>query len=452
MQRSLLFKILIILALAVLICLPISMIGHTVRERSDFRDQAVASVAQESVREQTVVGPVMVIHYTDAFDETVKNDKTGALELVPHAEERHLLVFPNTLTVGGTVTAKRRHRGIHQVLFYSGQYHLAGDFNIPAIASFPRNGPSSRLKITRTHLSVGVSDVRGIQEIPKVDWNGKEFEFEQGAAMNAMSSGLHADLDVAAMDQPTSAKFTFNFGLDGIESQHFSPVGKNNTFTLQSNWPHPQFGGMFLPLMEGRTMSDAGFRVTWRISSLATGAQRQLIDIEQASGEGDRALTKVDRFNVSFIEPINVYSLAERATKYGVLFVILTFAAFFVFEIMKSLRIHPVQYLLVGLALALFFLLLLSLSEQIAFIWAYLCASAACIVLIGFYLSFVLRDWRRGMGFGVALTVLYGALYGLLISESNALVLGSALLFTVLAAIMVVTRKVDWYQVGKVEA
>ena len=129
----------------------------------------------------------------------------------------------------------------------------------------------------------------------------------------------------------------------------------------------------------------------------------------------------------------------------------LTFAAFFVFEILKRLPIHPVQYLLVGLALVLFFLLLVSLSEHIAFVHAYLIASVGCIVLIGFYLSFVLRDWKRGMGFGVALTMLYGALYGLLISESNALVMGSILLFAILAAVMVATRKVDWYQLGKAE-
>lgn len=154
---------------------------------------------------------------------------------------------------------------------------------------------------------------------------------------------------------------------------------------------------------------------------------------------------------MAFIEPVNVYSLADRATKYGILFVALTFAAFFVFEILRRLPIHPIQYLLVGLALALalFFLLLESVSEHIDFVLAYVVASAACTGMIGFYLSYVHHDWRRGMGFGAALAVLYCALYGRLISENNALMLGSFLLFAVLAAMMVVTRKVDWCQVGK---
>ena len=161
------------------------------------------------------------------------------------------------------------------------------------------------------------------------------------------------------------------------------------------------------------------------------------------------ATTAIDTFNVSFIEPVNIYSQAERAVKYGLLFVSLTFAAFFLFEVLKQLPIHPIQYLLVGLAMAIFFLLLVSLSEKISFILAYLSASLACIVLIGFYLSHVLRDWKRGFGFGCGLTVLYGILFGLLQSESNALIMGSILLFSVLSAVMVITRKVDWYQLVK---
>jgi inner membrane protein len=156
-----------------------------------------------------------------------------------------------------------------------------------------------------------------------------------------------------------------------------------------------------------------------------------------------------DVVRTTFIEPVNVYSMADRATKYGLLFVALTFAAFFLFEVLKRLPIHPVQYGLVGLALALFFLLLVSLSEHIDFTQAYVAASTACIALLGYYLSHVLHDWKRGTGFAAALAVLYGVLFGLLNSENNALVMGAILLFAVLSAIMVATRKVDWYRLGE---
>lgn len=228
------------------------------------------------------------------------------------------------------------------------------------------------------------------------------------------------------------------------------PVAKNSQIQIKSNWPHPQFGGRFLPSPKNRQIDASGFNVAWNISSLATNAQTQLSSIEGEFKVPDSApLGQVDRFSVGFIEPVNVYSQSDRATKYGLLFVALTFAAFFIFEILKSLPIHPVQYLLVGLSLVIFFLLLVGLAEHIAFLAAYLAASAACIALTSFYLVHVLHNMWRGIGFGVALTLLYGALYGLLSSENNALVMGSILLFAVLAVIMVATRKVDWYQIGK---
>jgi inner membrane protein len=160
------------------------------------------------------------------------------------------------------------------------------------------------------------------------------------------------------------------------------------------------------------------------------------------------AVPAIDRVGLSLVEPVNLYSKVDRASKYGVLFVLLTFVGFFMFETLRQLPIHPIQYALVGLALAIFFLLLLSLSEHIAFGWAYLVAALACIGLIGHYVGHVLRSRERGLGFAAMLGLLYAALYGLLMSEDNALVLGAGLLFVVLAAIMVATRKVDWYQVA----
>ena len=165
-------------------------------------------------------------------------------------------------------------------------------------------------------------------------------------------------------------------------------------------------------------------------------------NIHQGTGEG------IDAIGLSLVDPVDAYAQADRASKYGLLFVLLTFVGFFMYELIKQLRIHPIQYGLVGLALAIFFLLLVSLSEHIPFGWAYLAASTACIGLLGFYLSFVLHSRARGIGFAAMLATLYGALYGLLVSEDNALVLGTALLFVILAAIMGVTRKVDWYQLS----
>jgi inner membrane protein len=199
----------------------------------------------------------------------------------------------------------------------------------------------------------------------------------------------------------------------------------------------PTVCGQFLPRM--RTVNGNGFSATWDVSSLAAGTQVQM--------ESKPAKT-IDLMSVSLLTPIDPYKLSDRATKYGILFVVLTFGGFFLFEMMKELPIHPVQYLLVGFGLSIFFLLLVSFSEHMTFAVAYLIASAACIGLLTVYLSYVLRNVIRGIGFGSMLTALYAAVYGLLISEDNALILGSLMLFAVLAAVMVVTRKIDWYKVS----
>ena len=450
MQKALLYKILAILAMTLLICVALLMIDSTIRERNAFHTAAVDSIAADSVGPQTVVGPVLVLRYTDQFEEQVVNATDAKkFDTVTRSVTRTHLVYPNLLQIAGNIETDRRYRGIHQVLVYSGLHRFTGDFILPAKTALPRENERSRITLNSAVVALGIDDVRGIRNLPKINWDGKAFDFKQGTGLTALAAGVHADLDLMTLESAEPVKFSFDLALDGIERQNFVPIGKNNTISMTSNWAHPQFGGEFLPSPRKRVINDKGFSATWSITELSTQAQQQLSKRELAAPNPRDARLKLDSFSIAFIEPVNVYTLSGRAVKYGLLFIALTFASFFVFEILKRLPIHPVQYLLVGLALALFFLLLVSLSEHIAFIAAYLIASTACIVLIAFYLSHVLHDWRRGLGFGTALTMLYGALYGLLISENNALVLGSILLFAVLAALMVATRKVDWYQIGR---
>lgn len=452
MQRTLLFKTLIVLALAVLICIPLSMIEDTIHERGRFRQEAVAGVAASTVREQTITGPVLVIPYNDEYQEQVVKEEgsTRTTQTVTQNVRRTHLVFPEQLKIGSRMKTDRRYRGIHQVLVYGGTHDISGAFALPPVTALPRATTASKITLGQPTIALGVSDVRGIRNIPSISWGGASVEFEQGTGLLSSPAGLHAKLAPMALETGSEVKFSMVLGLDGIERQHFVPIGKSNKVTIKSDWPHPQFGGDFLPSPSERRIDATGFEATWNISSLSTMAQKKMRDAEAARASGgEHPPMHVEAFTVGFIEPVNVYTLAGRAVKYGFLFVALTFATFFMFEVLKQLPIHPVQYLLVGLALALFFLLLISLSEHIAFALAYLIASVACIVLLGFYLSYVLHDWTRGIGFGGALTLLYSALYGLLISENNALVMGSLLLFAMLAAVMIATRKVDWYQITR---
>jgi len=461
MQRSLLFKISIVGLLTIMLFVPLGMIQNTIWERVHYRDDAVRSIAAESVGEQIVLGPVLIVPYTEKWEEETP-DKDGKKNVVQQrSASKKLYVYPNEMQVKGNLDTDQRYRGIHKVLVYSGTHLITGDFILPNTAELiPADKNKASITFSESpYISLGLSDTRGLRNYPKLEWDGKTYEFTHNSKLASLPQGIHSVLKGFQKGDNSTVKFKLELMLDGIEKLSFVPVARNNQVTLTSSWPHLQYGGRFLPSPKGRTTSPAGVSVNWNISSLSSNAQQQLdkldsageaIPLKSASNETAHAGSKtLDMFSISLIEPINNYSQADRAVKYGLMFIGLTFAAFFLFEVLKQLPIHPVQYTLVGLALVIFFLLLVSLSEKISFALAYLTASTACILLIGIYLANVLHDWKRGFGFACALTVLYGILFGLLNSESNAMMMGSLLLFAVLSGIMIATRKVDWYNLSK---
>ncbi|CAG2148167.1 cell envelope integrity protein CreD [Cupriavidus numazuensis] len=445
MNKVLLYKSLITGVLIVLILIPLSLVGNLVQERKSYGQEAEQSIWKSYAGPQTLTGPVLVVPYKEVTSVTERADPKQPAVSTMRVEVRQLLVFPQTLRVQAGVTPGERYRGIHKTLVYEMQSRWEGSITLPSPDDLARSPGHVRFEVGQPYLALGITDTRGLMTAPVIELDGKKLPLQQGAKLPTLPQGLHADLDLpdfkVAAGHPRDAGRTVPFALTlpllGAQSLSVVPIAAQNDIAIQSAWPHPSFDGEFLP--RTRTVDNKGFRANWSVTAFNTKAR------EQISGAGGGGL---DTVTVKLIEPVNIYLQTERATKYGILFVLLTFAGFFLFELVKQLRIHPMQYLLVGLALALFFLLLLSLSEHIAFVLAYVAASAACIGLLGFYLSFVLRSWKRGLGFATLLTTLYGALYVLLRSEDNALVLGSLLLFLLLAAIMVVTRKVDWYAAG----
>jgi inner membrane protein len=283
-------------------------------------------------------------------------------------------------------------------------------------------------------LTVGVGDTRGIAGAPIATLADAPLEIVGGSDLADFKTGFHGIASAVQLDG--SAKilpFTVTLRLVGTSAFGFIPVGTVSTADLSGNWPHPSFGGDFLP--RTHVVQDTGFSAQWGTTALASTGTRER-----------------QGFQVRLIEPVDMYQQATRSVKYGFLFIALSFAAFFVFEQLKRLRIHPIQYGLVGLVQAVFFLLLLSLSEHMAFAWAYVASASASVLLVGVYLASVLRGVRRAVGFSAAMATLYAALFGLLQSEQNALLLGSVLLFLLLAAVMLGTRKVDWYSQGEAVA
>jgi len=426
-------KAFVIGILMLVLLIPLQMINATIKDRANYRQQAVATIAESYAGQQVLSGPVLVVPYVDTL--LVEGvDAQGKKFQSESQTPGRWLYFPRTLDLDGKLSPSERNLGLHKVRVYELQSVSQAHFDLQ-LPPAPVGAGLSRAMGT-PYLSYSIADVRGLIGTPALSVDGAGVPIRQGVGGHRGGRGVHAFLPGAAPDNGArlrfDARFTSNLG--GTESLQVVPIADSNHIALASSWPHPQFSGRFLP--RNRQISDHGFSAAWDISSLASAAQAQY------SKDGDEA---IEALQVGLVDPVDVYTQADRASKYGILFVLLTFVGFLMFELIKRLPIHPIQYGLVGLALAIFFLLLLSLSEHMAFWQAYVAAAAACIGLQGTYLSSVLRSAARGWGFAGALTLLYGALYGLLVSEDNALVLGSLMLFAILAAIMLATRRIDWY-------
>jgi inner membrane protein len=428
MNKVLAQKAFTILALTCVILIALFMVSSVVDDREKYRSAAVHSIEASYAGPQVLIGPVLVRPYTQTM-ETTEVSENGAKKTIARKLELTARTFPQVLDVHGAMLPSERRHGLYRVQVYEFQGELKGSLDVvdPLMEGTAVWG--------EPYLELSVADVRGIVGTPRVLVNGVAETMLQGAPE---TTGWQPNLRVPLRGmsvQKGRLNFVLELNLAGTETLGIAPVGDSNHLEIQSSWKSPLFDGQFLP--RTREVGSGGFRAAWDVSSLASGTQVQM--------ETDPAKT-IDLIHVGLTTLVDPYTLSNRAAKYGVLFVALTFGGFLMFELIKQLPIHPVQYLLVGFGLAIFFLLLVSFSEHMAFGLAYLIASVACIGLLTFYLSYVLRSVERGLGFGTTLATLYAAIYGLLISEDDALVLGSSMLFCLLAVVMYVTRKVDWYR------
>jgi len=424
MRANVLLKALIVGGAAVAFLVPLMMIWGVVQDRSRYRDKVTAEVATSTAQGQTLAGPLVVVRYRERMP-SVKGEAGQVREGVD-------VLLPDSLSIRSKVRVETRQRGIYRVPVFRAATGLAARFTLP-----PRFGISSERRLLeepKAEVVFGVSDPRGLHAVPVVRLDGTAQEARPGAGVGWLEHGFSVALPAGAAGR--RMVLDANIEVMGTDRLMFSPIGAVTDLELSSDWPHPGFVGAFLP--DDRSVSSRGFEARWKLSRFATG-----IDDAMAPGALQAAL------GVRFVQPVDVYQQSERAVKYGILFVFLTFVAFFLFEVLLRMAVHPIQYVLCGAALALFFLLLVSLSEHLPFAAAYLVSSAACVGLIAFYVGHVLRSARLGLLFGGLVGVLYGFLYVILRSEDYALLLGALLLFVALAIVMIVTRRVDWYRLSE---
>jgi inner membrane protein len=430
MKFALTLKFFIIGAITFVMCIALYMVNSTISDRQSYRDDAVKSIEASYAGPQTLIGPILIRPYTQTLT-TLDPDDKGVKHPVEHVSQLNATYFPRSLDARGNLAPSQRRHGLYNVTVYEFAGHLDTAFDITP----PHLPDHATIVYGQPYLALSIADVRGITGTPTVTLNGAPATILQGAdATLGWQPNLHIPIHNLTPD-PSHLDATIELTLAGTEQFSIAPIGDSNHIELASTWHSPLFDGQFLP--RTRDVSPSGFTAAWDVPSLATSAQQQI---------SNASTVPIDHLTVNLLTPIDPYKLSDRATKYGILFILLTFGGFFLFEMLKQLPIHPIQYLLVGFGLTIFFLLLVSFSEHLPFALTYLISSAACIGLLTFYLAHVLRSLTRGLTFGAMLTTLYAAVYGLLISEDNALILGSSLLFLVLATVMVITRRVDWYR------
>jgi inner membrane protein len=439
MKYPLFKKVLAIAILTALLLIPIMMIEGVVYERSAYRDQARQSIARSWTGEQQLVGPFLVVPYKESYTLSLWDKKKERYELKEQTREGKLLIAPETLKINGVISTETRKRGIYAVPVYHSRLAVSGRFEFAKIEEFTKSAKHA-IEWQDAYLTMMIGDVRGVEVQPLLQWRSETLEFVPDALLAGMHSGMHVPLG-KLQAQMEAAEFNLDLKLNGMELLQFSPVGKNTSISLQADWPDPSFIGRYLP--SSREIDAEGFKATWNLSSFSSKIPQHI----NACQEGECSRLLQERFGVRLFNSVDIYQQSERSVKYALMFIGLTFVSFFLYEVMKGLRLHPMQYLLVGLGLSVFYLLLISLSEHMAFLYAYALATFASTLLIGFYISSVLRSLKHGGLIAAALLLLYGMLYGILSSEDNSLLMGSLLIFGVLSLVMVVTRRVDWYAV-----
>lgn len=441
LKSKLIQKILVIGVLALGLYIPLTLVDGIISERQGFRDIARKDIASSWTGEQLLSGPVLAIPYLQRVEKTVVDKVTAKRHLEQQAVWKTFYIPPVKLETSAEITTQLRFRGIHGVPVYTARIAAAGHFSTERLVALATT-KDSIIRWGKPYLSVGVSDNRGIGGRPNLNWNGLSYGFQPGQKSSFFSNGLHTELP--EWDVTKQRDFSFDYALDlrGMEILSLTPTGLDTQTSISSDWPHPSFHGHFLP--ESRDMDTDGFEAHWHISSFSSNIEKVI----QSANQGSKPIKSLQTFGVSLVNPVDVYLQSERSVKYGLMFIGLTFVAFFLYEVLKRIPIHPVQYTLVGLSLSFFYLLLVAFSEHLGFSAAYLIGTLSCSGLLAFYITAVLRNSRVGLGLGLVITLLYGMLYVIIQSEDHALLMGSLLLFGMLTLVMYTTRHLDWYHVG----
>jgi inner membrane protein len=423
-RQAVTIKGVIIFLLVLFLLIPTAMIESLIVEREGRRREAVAEISGKWGQGQSVTGPILAVPYEQTFRSD--DSKTATTEV------KYAYFLPDSLAIAGQVNPEKRHRGIFDAVLYGSQLTLEGIFAHPRLENLIPAG--SVVLWNKCALILGIPDLRGLEDQVRVDWDGKPGVFEPGIAVpRILESGIHVPLPLAPGNLGEH-HFRIQASLKGSQNLFFTPVGKVTLVHLSAPWPDPSFTGAFLP--DRKEISPAGFDASWKVLNLNRNYPQQWLEDQKMN-------LSATAFGVDFLLPVDNYQKSTRSVKYAILFISLTFLSVFFLELRQAKRVHPFQYALIGLALVIFYSLLVSISEHIPFDFAYLVAAIMTVGLTGLYTRSLFQSNRMATLVAGTLSLLYGFLFVVLQLQDYALLMGSLGLFVILAAVMYFSRKIS---------
>lgn len=422
--QSITLKAVIIGFLTLLMLIPGAMIQSLVHERQERSRETVQKINEQWSLSQMLSGPYLVVPYR-----TFPEDRKMGVE----PDEHEMICTPTNLNIKVQLMPELRHKGIFTSILYRSKIAVSGTFRKPDL-KLPSN---SQVDWSAAIVRIGISDLRGMKNIPDFRWGKAHIATEAGGSKDAIGEGITGQLrGLETLSAGEEMSFACDIELNGSSELSFVPAGRETRVSVNGNWASPGFTGSFLP---DYRLDKSSFTANWRVLHFNRNIPPMWTD-------GQEPALKESAFGISLVNPVDHYQQNMRSAKYAIMFVVLTFVIFFFVEVLTGKRIHPIQYLLVGVSLILFYTLLLSLSEQIGFGAAYLIAAVAIVGLISSYAHSIFRKLAHSASLAAFLSMLYLFLYIVLQLEDIALLIGSIGLFLILGIIMYVSRRISWYK------
>ena len=432
LKNNIYLKLGTIVFITLVLLIPTSMIRSLITEREATQNEAIKEVSSKWAEQQTISGPFVSIPYYRYVKEV--SSKDSAEKIVQVKDYLHIL--PSQLNISGNINPEKRYRGIYEIVVYNSKLEISGTFNkfdLAALDIQPKD-----IFFDKAEFVVGIDDLRGIEEQINLSWNNQSISFNPGVSSDdVVKSGINA---VVKMDPKDSSTYQFKLSLNlkGSQLLYFTPVGKVTDINLSSDWPNPSFNGAFLP--DKREISEKGFKANWNILHLNR-------NFPQVWTGSQHTISK-SSIGIDLILPVDNYQKSYRSIRYAILFIGFTFLVFFFIEVLNKVFIHPVQYILVGVALIVFYTLLLSFSEHMKYNLAFIISALSTLLLIAGYVKAILKSSQLSLLISGILTVLYTFIFVIIQLQDYALLIGSIGIFIILGLVMYFSRKIDWYNLS----